>query len=81
MRNITVSVRDKVPRHSSRAAAAIDAAFDTVTDFAASDRLTRDQVNDRAITDGIGPNSRPRNLHSHRPQPNSLRRRRRIPNL
>ena len=37
------------PRHASRAVA-IDTAFATVTDFAASDRLTRDQVNDRDFT-------------------------------
>ena len=37
------------PRHASRATA-IDAAFATVTDFSASERLSRDQVNDRAFT-------------------------------
>lgn len=36
------------PRHASHAAA-IDAAFASVTEFSASDRLTRDQVNDRAF--------------------------------
>lgn len=34
------------PRHLRRAAA-IDAAFDTISGFRASDRLTRDQINDR----------------------------------
>lgn len=37
------------PRHVGRAAA-IDAAFASVTDFSASDRLSRDQVNDRTFT-------------------------------
>jgi len=37
------------PRHTARAAT-IDAAFATVSDFAAADRLSRDQVHDRAFT-------------------------------
>jgi len=36
------------PRHVGRSAV-IDAAFDAVSDFRASDRLTRDQVHDRAF--------------------------------
>jgi len=36
------------PRHVSRATA-IDAAFDAVTGFKASDRLTRDQIHDRSF--------------------------------
>jgi hypothetical protein len=36
------------PKHTGRAAA-IDAAFDAVSDFEASDRLTREQVHDRAL--------------------------------
>jgi len=36
------------PRHTTRHAA-IDTAFSAVTHFAAADRLSRDQVNDRAL--------------------------------
>jgi hypothetical protein len=36
------------PKHAGRSIA-IDAAFDAISDFRASDRLTRDQVHDRAF--------------------------------
>lgn len=42
----------------ARRTAVIDAAFDAVADFSASDRLTRDQINDRAFMRALDQRSR-----------------------
>jgi hypothetical protein len=51
-------------RHASRTAA-IAKAFDAITDFRASDRLTREQLNDRTFMRQL--EQRHRQLHSDTP--------------